>query len=216
MDRSLVMMTREDKERIFWSSFAPKYDSFMTRVTPAYERILQLIENELDPSDHVLEAACGTGLISMRIAPFVQRCFCCDISPEMIEIARRKAFEAGMANIEFSVQDVYNLDFEDDSLDAVILANALHIMVEPEKALSSVKRILKSEGLLIVPTYLHGSSFLSRIISVLMGLSGFRAYHRWSAGSFTEFIENSGFVILRSIPVKDKIPLLYMSAVKND
>lgn len=215
-EERVMSVCREDKERSFWSSFAPKYDSFMKRVGPAYERIVQLIENELDPSDYVLEAACGTGLISMRIAPFVDRYFGCDISPEMIEIARSKALSAGIANIEFSVQDAYKLNFEDDSFDAVILTNALHIMMEPEKVLASVSRTLKDEGLLIVPTYLHGSSLLSRIISSVMGLSGFRAYHRWSAESFEKFIESCGYTILRSIKVKDKIPLLYVSAVKND
>lgn len=208
--------SREDKERGFWSSYAPKYDSFMKRVGPSYERIVQLIENELDPADHVLEAACGTGLISMRIAPFVERYYGCDISPEMIEIAKNKALSSGISNIEFSVQDAYNLNFEDDKFDAVILTNALHIMMEPEKVLESVSRILKSEGLLIAPTYLHGSSILSRIISYLMGLSGFRAYHRWSVSSFESFIESCGYTILRSIKVKDKIPLLYISAIKKD
>ncbi|HPF06176.1 MAG TPA: class I SAM-dependent methyltransferase [Spirochaetota bacterium] len=207
---------RMDKERGFWSSFAPKYDTFMKRVGPAYERIVQLIENEVDPADYVLEAACGTGLISMRIAPYVDRYFGCDISPEMIEIARSKALSSGISNIEFSVQDAYSPDFPDDFFDAVILANALHIMIEPEIVLAKIKHILKSEGLLIIPTYLHGSSLLSRSISSIMGLSGFRAYHRWSAESFEQFIESCGYTILRSISIKDKIPLQYISAVKND
>lgn len=207
---------RGDNERGFWNSFAPKYDSFMKRAGPAYERIVQLVENEVDPADYVLEAACGTGLISMKIAPYVDRYFGCDISPEMIEIARSKTLSSGISNIEFSVQDAYNLNFDDDFFDVVILSNALHIMMEPEKVLASVSRILKSEGLLIAPTYLHGSSMLSRTISSIMGLTGFKAYHRWSAETFTEFIESCGYTILRSIPVKDKIPLLYVSAVKKD
>jgi ubiquinone/menaquinone biosynthesis C-methylase UbiE len=209
-----MSIQRVDKERGFWSSFAPKYDTFMKRVSPAYERVVQLIENEVDPADYVLEAACGTGLISMRIAPFVDRYFGCDISPEMIEIARGKALSSGISNIQFSVQDAYNLDFNNDFFDAVILVNALHIMIEPEKALSEVSR--KSEGLLIIPTYLHGSGFLSRIISSIMSISGFRAYHRWSAESFEKFIESCGYTILKNIRIKDKIPLLYISAVKND
>jgi len=207
---------RRDRERGFWSSFAPKYDSFMKRVGPAYERIIQLIENEVDPADYVLEAACGTGLISMRIAPFVERYFGCDIAAEMIEIAGSKALSSGISNAEFSVQDAYNLNFADDYFDAVIIANALHIMIEPEKVLAGVRPLLKSEGLLIVPTYLHGSSLLSRILSSIMGLPGFRAYHRWSAESFEKFIESCGYTIIRSIKIKDKIPLLYISAVKND
>jgi ubiquinone/menaquinone biosynthesis C-methylase UbiE len=213
---SSMSTTRVNKERGFWSSFAPKYDTFMKRVGPSYERIVQLIENEVDPADYVLEAACGTGLISMRIAPYVGRYFGCDISPEMIEIARIKALSSGLSNIDFLVQDAYSLNFDDDSFDAVILANALHIMIEPEKVLANVSRILKSEGLLIVPTYLHGNSILSRVISSIMGVSGFRAYHRWSADTFEKFIESCGYTILRSIRIKDKIPLQYISAVKND
>lgn len=209
-------VSRVDMERSFWSSYAPKYDAFMKKVGPAYERIVQLIENELDPADCVLEAACGTGLISMRIAPFVEKYYGCDITPEMIEIAKNKALSSGISNIEFSVQDAYNLDFEDDKFDAVILTNALHIMMEPEKVLASVSRVLKSEGLLIAPTYLHGNSILSRMISCIMGISGFRAYHKWSVESFEKFIESCGYTILRSIPVKDKIPLRYVSAVRNE
>ncbi|HCC35314.1 MAG TPA: class I SAM-dependent methyltransferase, partial [Ruminococcaceae bacterium] len=34
--------------------------------------------------------------------------------------------------------------------------NALHIMPDPVKVLSNIKRVLKPNGLLIAPTYSHG------------------------------------------------------------
>ena len=43
--------------------------------------------------------------------------------------------------------------YADQSFDVVIVVNALHIVPEPEKALSEIRRVLKDDGVLVAPTF---------------------------------------------------------------
>lgn len=48
--------------------------------------------------------------------------------------------------------DATDLPYEDESFDAIVIANALHIMPNPEWAIREMKRVLKSDGVIIAPT----------------------------------------------------------------
>ncbi|MCR5024844.1 MAG: class I SAM-dependent methyltransferase [Lachnospiraceae bacterium] len=43
----------------------------------------------------------------------------------------------------------------DASFDAVIISNALHIIPDPEKALSEINRVPKKDGILIAPNFIN-------------------------------------------------------------
>jgi len=60
---------------------------------------------------HVLELSCGTGYWTEAIAPVAESVLACDISPEVLQIARGKSWDS--AEIEFLQADSYTLpDFE--------------------------------------------------------------------------------------------------------
>ena len=48
-------------------------------------------------------------------------------------------------NLSFEVADATSLRFADNSFDIVVIANALHIIPNPEKALEEIRRVLKDE-----------------------------------------------------------------------
>ena len=50
--------------------------------------------------------------------------------------------------------DATALPYADDSFDAVLIANALHVMPEPEKALREIDRVLRPGGILIAPNFM--------------------------------------------------------------
>ena len=52
-------------------------------------------------------------------------------------------------------RDTCKLRYADDSFDVVIIANALHIIPEPERALAEMRRVLKKDGILIAPNFIH-------------------------------------------------------------
>lgn len=213
---SIMDISRQNKEKNFWDKFAPKYDLSMKNAKkPTYDLLIRKIKTYLDTSKDVLEVAAGTGVISLEIAPYVNKVCGCDLSSEMIKVAGEKLKRLNVPNIEFSVQDAYNLEYERESFDVVIASNALHVMMNPEMALASIRTVLKPDGVFIVPTYCHGNSVKSRIFSAVMSLAGFKAYHKWSMDSFKIFLETDGYEIIEFELIRDKIPLAFAVVKKS-
>ncbi|MBN1409451.1 MAG: class I SAM-dependent methyltransferase [Spirochaetales bacterium] len=200
---------RQDKEKKFWNKFANKYDNFLNNLKDTYDLLIKKINQYMDPSKNVLEIATGTGIISLEIARNAKRVCGCDISEEMVKTARSKLKNTQYTNIEFDVQDAYHLTYEQESFDIVIASNVLHVLIQPEKALQSIHNVLKPKGIFIAPTYCHGNSAFSRIISFIMSLAGFKAYQKWSIESFRDFLESKKYRIIEFEVIKDKIPLVF-------
>lgn len=204
-----------DKDKRFWNGFAKFYDLVIKKDEAFYQKIVKHICKELDISDVVCEVAAGTGNISLQLSKNVSHIELSDFAKEMVEIAESKIKEQNLTNIHCSVQDVCNLNFQPNSFDAVIISNALHIMPHPEDALISIKKALKSNGLIIAPTFVVGDNKLAKIASTLMKISGYKAYHKWNCEQLTDFIKSNGFTIEKSKLYKGILPLLYISARKT-
>jgi phosphatidylethanolamine/phosphatidyl-N-methylethanolamine N-methyltransferase len=207
---------RQKRERRFWDRFAGVYDLFiMKKSSGIYAKIVELILPELHPDWVVLDLAVGTGLLALEMAPRVQKVYGLDISAAMLGQAQAKAQERRIVNVEFQVGDAYQLPFAEASLDAVVISNALHVMLKPECALAEVYRVLKPDGRLFVPTFCHGENRLSRCVCWVMGLSGFKTYQRWSEAGFEQFVTLNRFKVIRKEVLKDIIPLTYLVAEKG-
>jgi tRNA/tmRNA/rRNA uracil-C5-methylase (TrmA/RlmC/RlmD family) len=57
-----------------------------------------------------LDAACGPGIVSRHLAPFVAEIHGLDITPAMVTLARRSAEQAGVGNTTFQVADATATD----------------------------------------------------------------------------------------------------------
>ena len=127
------MDNRQNNERRFWDRFANYYDSFIDKVfKKTYKTILENIDSELNLNQNVLEVGTGTGIIPFSIYSKVSSIIATDISPEMVRIANRKLIKSNIKNIDFQIQDSYNLKFPDKSFDIVIASNLLHLLYEPD------------------------------------------------------------------------------------
>ena len=76
-------------------------------------------------------------------------------------------------NISFSVQDATRLTYNSEEFDVVVIANALHIMPEPNKALAEIHRVLKPNGILFAPTFVYEKRYYKTDIFI-MKLLGFK------------------------------------------
>lgn len=200
------------KEVLFWNRLSGRYDGFMRHFAREYPELLRLIAEELPPDASVLEMACGTGIISLSVSPRVRQVTATDLSPAMIDVARGKARKQGLANISFSVQDGYALDFPDESFDVIIIANALHVVPEPERMLKEAARVLKVRGKLLAATYCHGENAKTRFLFRLLKLTGFRPFREYTSRSFAELIAASGFVVEKTRLLHTHFPLMYVAA----
>jgi ubiquinone/menaquinone biosynthesis C-methylase UbiE len=101
------------------------------------------------PGQLILDAACGTGLPSLALAERIHpggKVIAIDTSPAMVAAAMRIARSAGVANIEHRPMDLVATEFADASFDAVTCKEGLMFCVDPVKAASELRRVLKPNG----------------------------------------------------------------------
>lgn len=193
------MVNRQLKENTFWNGFANHYDFFikiMFRKT--YKKILFLLNSELKSNQKILDIGTGTGIIPFSICQKVKSVVATDISPEMIKTVKQKQVSSGIENIDFQVQDAYNLPFPDKSFDVVIAANLLHLLFEPEKPISEAKRVLKDNGIFIAPTLCAGENFRSKAMANISAMAGIWLVNKWSINEFEEMLKSNGLIIWRN------------------
>lgn len=130
-------MSKQTDNKQFWQRWASCYGPLMQSSEPLYAAIAQQMQSHLTPEMNVLELACGSGQLSFRLSRLVRDWEATDFSPKMIAQAKLKPRGAGL---HFSVQDATSLPYADETFDAVLIANALHIMPRPEKALAEIYR----------------------------------------------------------------------------
>jgi len=212
---------RVEKERKFWDNLSPEYDQFIEKNWKIYRSsLLDKISSDVTVGDTVLEVACGTGLVALKVAERVSEVYGIDISSPMIEEAKKKVEEKGIANVEFSVHDAYALPFGNDIFDTVICNNALHNMKEPRKALSEIKRVLKPGGRFIAVIVGIGESRKYKFGMTIYHLFGGKlpVFYKLSLDESADMIKESGFTVVNKEIIKhpeDKMPLVYIVAEKG-
>ena len=202
---------REHKN--FWDKNACRYDRFMRKDRAAYDEMYELIR-PIVRHKTVLELATGTGLIAKHIVNAAAHIEATDASAEMIAEAKRVNQSA---KLHFSVQDMFHLPYTDGSFDVIIVANALHIVPQPEKALQEIKRVLKDDGVLIAPTFTHaGNSFPGKVKAFFMKLAGFPLQSKWTSAEYLRFLSQNGWTVRKSAVLKASFPLTYAECVKSE
>jgi ubiquinone/menaquinone biosynthesis C-methylase UbiE len=84
-----------------------------------------------------------------------------DLSPIMINLAKRNAKDEGLAGqIEFEVGSAYSLPVEDHSLDLVLCINTIHHLDRPVDFFNEVARSLKGEGGFVIVDFHRDTSFI--------------------------------------------------------
>ena len=154
--------------RNLWDFMARSYDK---KFESSYFKIFEILTPRFSPFDEIIEIGCGSGLVSFKIIPNVQRFVGFDLSKEMIHVAQTKLAKTSFTNATFLIGDVLNLPTM-EQFDKVLLINILHILDDPLKALTQVKTLLKPDGQIFVISYCHGESMnvKNKIGSLLMRL----------------------------------------------
>ena len=85
----------------------------------------------------VADLGSGEGLLSELLARRCKKVIAVDNSEKIVAFGAAKAKKNGLKNLEFRLGDLQDPPIEPDSVDLVILSQALHHAAEPAKALAS-------------------------------------------------------------------------------
>jgi len=208
---------RIEKEKKYWDKLSPGYDRFMEKYWKIYwSSLLDKIFNDVDAGDTVLEVACGTGLVALKVAERVSKVSGIDISAPMIDEAKKKMREKGVDNVEFYMEDAYSLRFGNDAFDKVICNNALQNMKYPQKALAEIKRVIKPGGRFISATVGFGEAPIYKMLfTIFKPFIKLPVFHKLNLEETADMIRDSGFSILSKEILKDhqdRLPLVYVLA----
>ena len=134
-------------ERIV-SEFSQQAESFNTsavaRATETLDDLVRLAAP--DAGERWLEVACGPGLVSRKLAPHAREVHGVDMTPAMVEVARREADAAGLENVSFAVGDATALDLPDASVDGAIARFTIHHVPVPGRLVEELARVVRPGG----------------------------------------------------------------------
>ncbi len=164
-----------NREHKTWSSVAAGWKKHDARLRESSEpvtlRMLELIA--LKEGDQVLDIASGTGEPAIPAALRVGDSgfvIGTDLADDMLDIAREKARQQNVSNIEFRCVDGKTLDFDPESFHAITIRWGLMFMPEPENTLQQIHRVMKDNARIAVACWAEPerNPFFTHAMTTLM------------------------------------------------
>lgn len=156
-----------------WNGYWATFDLLMAEMGNARKR--------------VLVPGCGFGDDAIRLAKLGAEVHAFDLSPDLLEIARRRSAKMKIRGIHFDVMPAEALVYPDDFFDLVYFNDILHHVNIP-RSVAEARRVLKKGGK-IIANELYTHSLLQRVRESRL-VSGFlyRRMVRFIYGTNTPYI----------------------------
>ncbi|HEV2305879.1 MAG TPA: class I SAM-dependent methyltransferase [Candidatus Acidoferrales bacterium] len=108
------------------------------------EHLLQLVAP--NGTERALDVACGPGTLSRIFGPHVRWIGGFDLTPAMLERARKETASLNLQNFEAVRGNVLQMPFRDESFDLVVTSYSIHHIPDAVTTIREIARILKRGG----------------------------------------------------------------------
>jgi len=125
------------------------YKKYNPALEARYELTARRIQS-LGIRDSMLDAGCGDGYLTARLAPMIARVVGVDSETNAIRWAKEKLHD--FPNCEPMHIDCYDLPFEDETFDLVTSADVIEHLKDPADHLKEICRVVKRSGVFVLTT----------------------------------------------------------------
>ena len=166
-----------DRLRRHWDRQSAGYDQKMDRAEPLFGDTRTWVCRQA--TGQVLEVAVGTGL-NLGLYPEQATLTGMDLSPAMLDLARRRATELGR-EVDLRVGNAQRLEFDDASFDTVVCTFGLCAVPDDRGAVDEMIRVLRPGGLLLLADHVVSTSAPLRALQAVVELYSVRVEneHFW-------------------------------------
>jgi len=139
-----ILHRRREQAQVYFNQVAGRFDR-VYGPGRSWQAFGQLLLRLLPPLT-VADLGSGEGLLSELLARRCKKVIAVDNSEKIVAFGAAKAKKNNLKNLEFRLGDLENPPLESESVDLVILSQALHHAEHPPRALAGAYRILKPGG----------------------------------------------------------------------
>jgi ubiquinone/menaquinone biosynthesis C-methylase UbiE/predicted transcriptional regulator len=144
----LALRKRQDKAREYFDELAGKFGR--SYVPGRSWKALAHALIPILPPQVIVDLGAGEGTLSQLLARGARKVIAVDNSPKMVEFGSKLAKQHGFKNLEYRLGDLEDPPIAKNSVDLVLLSQALHHAIKPDRAIKSAHRILKKNSRIVV------------------------------------------------------------------
>ena len=191
---------------MFWSKIAFVYDLFENVYnSKVYRNTGRYVAAEINADDRVLECACGTGAISVHIAPVCKSLTATDMADGMLRQTSKKTRK--FKNVKVRRADMTSLKCKDSYFDKVVAGNVIHLLDDPEAAVRELVRVCRPGGKIIIPTYINFTRKGKTSLAVkFIHAIGADFKRQFDLDSYKKFFSDAGYVNVSFHVVEGRMP----------
>jgi ubiquinone/menaquinone biosynthesis C-methylase UbiE len=191
-DRNLARQQR------FWTRRAVSWDHGAGNNPGLVKVVNQVVEQAAGaPEDHAVDLGCGSGQVTLALAPKVASILAIDISDKMIRLLVDNARSAGITNVQGRATPVEQLEFAPSSVDVIVSNYALHHLRDADKPVLVQRAYgwLRPGGRLVIGDMMFGRGGDSRDREIIA--SKLSLLLRKGPGGWWRIAKNAGRYLLR-------------------
>ncbi|MBI5851027.1 MAG: methyltransferase domain-containing protein [Planctomycetes bacterium] len=139
----------KQRHKAVWAS--GDYDQIARGIRAVADHVVR--SARIRAGERVLDVACGTGNTTLMARARGATVTGLDLTPELLDVARKRAAEAALGDIAWKEGDAEKLPFQDGAFDVVVSSCGLMFAPDQQKVADEVARVTRRGGRIAIQAW---------------------------------------------------------------